>query len=109
MAYREININTRILAKLAGWLLIVHGIICILGAFYPFYISVFLFYWFFPVPFMVKLVIVLVGGAAQVVFGVYLAFRERLRPVRWQWLALITIVIVLLLMVYPALNHFFGL
>jgi hypothetical protein len=108
MAYREININTRILAKLAGWLLIAHGIICLLGAFYPFYIPVFLSYWFSPAPFMVTLAIVLVVGAAQVVFGVYLAF-ERLRPVRWHWLALITIVIVLLLMVYPALNHFFGL
>lgn len=108
MTYREININTRILIKLAGWLLIVHGIICLLGAFYPFHPVIFLFYWFFPGPFIMKLVIVLVGGAAQVVFGVYLAF-EGLRPVRWYWLALITIVIVLLLMVYPALNHFFGL
>jgi hypothetical protein len=107
MAYREININTRILAKLAGWLLIVHGIICLLGAFYPFYIPVFIFYWFFPGPFMVKLAIVLVGGAAQVVFGVYLAF-ERLRLVRWHWLALTTIVIVLLFLVYPLLNHLFG-
>jgi hypothetical protein len=107
MAYREININTRILARLAGWLLIAHGIICLLGAFYPFYIPVFLFYGFFPGPFMLKLAIVLVGGVAQLVFGVYLAF-ERLRLVRWHWLALIGVVIVIALMVYPTLNQFSG-
>jgi hypothetical protein len=95
--------------KLVGWLLIVHGIICFLGAFFPFYPPIFLFYWFSPGPFAMKLIIVLVAGAAQVVFGVYIAFIEKLRQIRWYWPVLTIIVIVLLLLVYPALNYFFGL
>ena len=95
--------------KLVGWLLVAHGIICFLGAFFPFYPPIFLFYWFFPGPFVMKLVIVLVAGAVQVVFGIYLAFREKWRQIRWYWLALPIIVIVLLLLIYPALNYFFGL
>lgn len=107
MAHREFReFNTRILTKLAGWLLIVHGIICLLGAFYPFYIPIFLFYGFFPGPFIMKLVIVLAGGAAQVVFGVYLAFREGLRRVKWHWLTLTVIVIIIALLIYPLLNYF---
>ena len=97
------------LRKLVGWLLVAHGILCFLGAFFPFYPPIFLFYWFFPGPFVMKLVLILVAGAAQVVFGVYLAFIERLRHIRWYWFALPIIVIVLLLLIYPALNYFFGL
>jgi hypothetical protein len=95
--------------KLMGWLLVAHGILCFLGAFFPFYPPIFLFYWFFPGPFAMKLVIVLVAGAAQVVFGVYIAFMGRLRQIRWYWPVLTIIVIVLLLLIYPALNYFFGL
>jgi hypothetical protein len=95
--------------RLVGWLLVAHGIICFLGAFSPFYPPVFLFYWFFPGPFAMKLVIVLVAGAAQVVFGVYIAFIEKLRQIRQYWLVLTIVVIVLLLLVYPALNYFFSL
>lgn len=93
--------------KILGWLLIVHGIICTLGAFFPFYPPIFLFY-FLALPFAVKLILVLLLGVLQVVFGVYLAFTEKLRQVRWYWLALTIIVIVILLLVYPALNYFFG-
>jgi hypothetical protein len=108
MAQRELReFNTRILPKLAGWLLVAHGIICLMSAFFPFYVPVFLFY-YIPIPFFIKLAIVLLGGAAQVVFGVYLAM-ERIRQVRWYWLILAVIVIVLLLLIYPALNYFFGL
>jgi hypothetical protein len=78
-----------------------------MSAFFPFYVPVFLFY-YIPIPFFIKLAIVLLGGAAQVVFGVYLAM-ERIRQVRWYWLILAVIVIVLLLLIYPALNYFFGL
>jgi len=95
--------------KVGGWLLIVHGIICFLGAFFPFYPPIFLFYWFSPGPFVMKLVLVLVAGAVQVVFGIYLAFIEKWRHIRWHWLVLTIIIIVLLLLVYPALNYFFGL
>jgi hypothetical protein len=102
------EVNTRPLVKLAGWLLVAHGIFCLFGAFFPFHPVIFLFYSFFPGPFIVQLVIVLAGGAAQVVFGVYLVFRERLRRVGWYWLALIGAVIVLALLVYPLLNHFSG-
>ena len=58
-------------------LLVVHGIICVGGAFFPFYPPVFLFYWFFPGTFAMKLIIVLVAGAAQVVFGVYLLLKKK--------------------------------
>jgi len=93
--------------KILGWLLIVHGIICTLGAFFPFYPPIFLFY-FLALPFAVKLILVLLLGVLQVVFGVYLAFTEKLRQVRWYWLALTIIVIVILLLIYPVLNYFFG-
>jgi len=85
--------------RLVYWLLVVHGIICLSGAFFPFYPPVFLFYWFCPGPFPMKLIIVLVAGAAQVVFGVYLALKKRGRQVRWYWLAIAGIVLVLALWV----------
>jgi hypothetical protein len=94
--------------KLVGWLLVVHGIICLLGAFFPFYPPIFLFYGFFPGPFALKLVIVLIAGAAQVVAGAYLIFVERLRRVRWYWFALPVFVIVAALLVYPLLSQFAG-
>ncbi|MGD9116751.1 MAG: hypothetical protein PVJ61_06195 [Dehalococcoidia bacterium] len=90
MTYREVN--TRPLVKLGGWLL---------GAFFPFHPLIFLFGWFFPAHFLVSMVIVLAFGAAQVVFGFYLVFRERLRRVRWYWFVLSGVVIVLALLVYP--------
>ncbi|MBA7636754.1 hypothetical protein ES703_44382 [subsurface metagenome] len=93
--------------KIVGWLLIVHGIICTLGAFFPFYPPIFLFY-FLALPFAVKLILVLLFGVFQIVYGIYLAFIEKLRQIRWYWLALTIIVIVLLLLIYPALNYFFG-
>jgi hypothetical protein len=106
VTYREIN--TRPLVKLVGWLLIVHGIVCLLGAFYPFHPLIFLFYWFFPGPFMLQLVIVLAGGVAQLVLGIYLVFRKKLKRVGWYWLVPAGVVIVLALLVYPVLNHFSG-
>ena len=93
---------------MVGWLLVAHGIICFLGAFFTFYPPIFIFYWFFPGPFAVKLVMVLMAGAAQIVFGVYIAFIEKLRFVKWYWLAFTIIIIVLLLLIYPVLNYFFG-
>jgi hypothetical protein len=107
MAQRELRgFNTRILLKIAGWLLVVHGLVCLLGNFFPFYIPVFLFY-YIPIPFFIKFVIVLLGGAAQVVFGVYLAV-DRVKQVRWHWLVLVIIIIAIALMIYPLLNYFFG-
>jgi uncharacterized membrane protein HdeD (DUF308 family) len=105
VTYRELN--TRPLVKLVGWLLIVHGVFCLFGAFFPVHPVIFVFYWFFPGPFILQLVIVLAGGAAQVIFGVYLAFR-RMRRVGWYWLVLIGAVVVLALLVYPILSHFPG-
>jgi hypothetical protein len=107
--YHTGRVITIAVRKIGGWLLIVHGIVCLLGAFFPLYPPIFLFFWFSPGPFAMKLIIVLVAGAAQVVLGVYLAFIEKLKQIRWYWLVLIAIVIVLLLLVYPALNYFFGL
>ena len=91
---------------LLSGLLVIHGIICLLGAFFPFYPPVFLFYWFFPGTFAMKLIIVLVAGAAQVVFGVYLALKKKGRQVRWYWLAIVVVVLVSLLLVYPTLEGF---
>ena len=95
--------------KTAGWLLVAHGVICTLGAFFPFYPPIFLFYWFAGFPFAVNLVLVLLFGVSQIVYGLYIAFMGRLRHVRWYWLVLTIIVIVLLLLIYPALNYLFGL
>ena len=61
---------------LLSGLLIVHGIVCLLGAFFPFYPPVFFFYWFFPGHFAIRLIIVLLIGAAQ------LAYRHHHRD---QW------------------------
>jgi hypothetical protein len=97
-------IDTRLLVRIGGWLLIAHGLVCLLGAFYPFHPVIFLFYWFFPGPFMLQLIIVLAGGVAQVIFGLYLAFPQKLRRVGWYWLALVGVVIVLALLVYPILS-----
>ncbi len=97
-----------VLVGILAWFLVVHGIICILGAFFPFYPPVFLFYWFFPGPFAVKLIMVLVFGVAQVVFGVYGVLKKRGRQVRWYWLAIAVVVPVLLLLVFPALEGLFS-
>jgi hypothetical protein len=97
-----------VLVGILAWFLVVHGIICILGAFFPFYPPVFLFYWFFPGLFAIKLIIVLVGGVAQVVFGVYAFLRRRGRQVRWYWLAIAVVVPVLLLLVFPTLEGLFS-
>ena len=105
MVSREVN--TRPLVKLVGWLLVAHGIFCLFGAFFPFHPVIFFFYGLFPGPFFMKLVIVLAGGAAQVLFGVYLVFR-RMRRVGWYWLVLIGAIIVLALLVYPILSSFSG-
>jgi len=98
-----------IMRKIAGWLLVAHGIICTLGAFFPFYPPIFLFYWFVGVPFVVNLILVLMLGVSQIVYGVYVVFIERLRQIRWYWLVLAIIIIVILFLIYPALNYFFGL
>lgn len=84
-------------------LLILHGIACLLGAFFPFYPPVFFFYWIFPGPFVIKLIIVLLAGAFQVVYGGYLLIKKRWR-VRWYWLALTIVVLTGLCLIYPALS-----
>jgi len=84
-------------------LLIIHGIICLLGAFFPLYPPVYFFYVFFPGHFAIRLIIVLLVGAAQLAYGIYLALRKKWR-IRWYWLTVATIVITGLLMVYPAMQ-----
>ncbi|MBA7675393.1 hypothetical protein ES703_83626 [subsurface metagenome] len=53
-----------------------------------------------------RLIIVLVAGAAQVVFGVYLALKKKGWRVRWYWLTIAVVVLVSLLLVYPTLEGF---
>jgi hypothetical protein len=84
--------------RLVGWLFVIHGTICLLGAFFPFYPPVFLFYWFFPGPFIIKLIIVLTFGAAQVVLGIYWTIKKK---VKWYWLAAVIVMAVLLMLIYP--------
>ena len=90
--------------KILGWFLVVHGIICILGAFFPFYPPVFLFYWFSRIHFAINLIIVLVLGVSQVVFGIYLALKKEGRQPKWYWLVTTVVVLVLLLLVFPTLG-----
>jgi hypothetical protein len=90
------------------WLLVSHGIICLLGAFFPFYPPVFMFYWLLPGPFVVKLILVLVAGAVQVVFGVYLDLKKRGRLIRRRWLVIATIIIVAALLANPILKGLFA-
>jgi hypothetical protein len=82
-----------------GWLLVVHGAICLLGAFFPFYPPVFLFYWFFPGPFILQLTIVLMAGAAQVVLGAYWALNKW--KIRWYWLVGAIVVFVIIMLIFP--------
>ncbi len=88
---------------LAG-LLIFHGIVCLLGAFFPFYPPVFLFYWIFPGHFAIRLVIVLLIGAAQITYGLHLILRKKWR-IRWYWPAVAAVVIAGLLLIYPVLQN----
>jgi len=73
-------------------------------SFFPFYPPVFLFYGHFPGPFAMKLVMVLVAGVSQVVFGIYWALKKKERQVRWYWLAIMIIVPVVLLLVFPIIE-----
>jgi hypothetical protein len=91
------------------WLLVSHGIICLLGAFFPFYPPVFLFYWFSLGPFAMKLIMVLAAGAVQVVFGVYLDLKKKGRLIRRRWLAIATIAIVAAPLANPNLKGLFAL
>ena len=70
-----------------AWFLVAYGIVCILGAICSCYIPLFLFYHFFPGSFAIKLIIALLFGVAQVVFGVYLILKKKGKQVRWYWLA----------------------
>jgi VIT1/CCC1 family predicted Fe2+/Mn2+ transporter len=72
-------------------LLIIHGIVCLVGAFIPVYPPVFFFYAFFPGPFIIKLIIVLLAGAAQLAYGAYLSLIQK-QKIRWYWPAIITVV-----------------
>ena len=97
-----------VILGILAWFLVVHGIICILGAFFPFYPPVFFFYWFFPGHFAIKLIIVLVFGVSQVVFGVYVVLKKKEKQVKWYWLAIAIVVPVLLLLVFPTLEGLFN-
>jgi len=85
-------------------LLIIHGIVCLVGAFIPVYPPVFFFYAFFPGPFIIKLIIVLLAGAAQLACGVYLSLIQK-QKIRWYWPAIATVVMAGLLLVFPAVQN----
>ena len=87
--------------RILGWVLVFHGIICLLGAFFPFYPPINIFYWLFPGHFAIKLIIVLLAGSTQVVYGLYFGLVEIFRRVPWQWLVTITVVFAGLLLIPP--------
>jgi len=87
-------------------LLIIHGIVCLLGAFFPFYPPVYFFYVFFAGHFAVKLIIVLLVGAAQIVYGGYLLLKKRWQ-VRWYWLAMAVVISTGILLIFPAFHGLF--
>ncbi len=58
------------------WIVIVHGIVCILAAWFPVYPPVFLFYLFVPGNIYIKLSVVLLIGVAQVSYGGYKLFKD---------------------------------
>jgi hypothetical protein len=91
---------------LLSGLLIIHGLVCLLGAFFPLYPPVYFFYAFFPGHFAIRLIIVLLVGAFQVVYGVYLLLRRRWQ-IRWHWLALAIVVFTGLLLILPAYHGLF--
>jgi len=70
-------------------LLMIHGIVCLVGAFFPFYPPVYLFY-----------------AASQVVYGGHLLLKRRWQ-VRWHWLALTVVVFTGLLLIFPAFHGLF--
>jgi len=92
------------LIYLLSGLLVIHGIVCLLGAFFPFYPPIYIFYVFFPGHFAIRLVIVLLIGAAQIVYGIYLILGKKWR-IRWYWPAIAAIVITGLLLIYPAVQN----
>jgi len=91
---------------LLSGLLIFHGLVCLLGALIPLYPPVLLFYIFVPGPFAVKLIIVLLIGTFQVIYGVYLLLKKRWR-IRWHWLATAVVVFTGLLLILPAYHGLF--
>jgi hypothetical protein len=94
------------LIYLLSGLLIIHGMVCLLGTFIPLYPPVSLFYTFFPGHFAVRMIIVLLTGSLQVVYGGYLLLKKR-RQVRWYWLALTVVVFAGLLLIFPAYHGLF--
>jgi hypothetical protein len=88
-----------------SWLLVFHGAVCLLSAFFPFYPPVFLFYWSFPVPFSLKLIIVLIAGAAQVILGIYWALNKW--KIKWYWLATAMVVVVIIMLIFPITEGLF--
>ncbi len=93
-----------IMIYLLSGLLVIHGVVCLLGAFFPFYPPIYLFYVFFPGHFAIRLIIVLLVGAAQVVYGIQLALSRKWR-LRWYWPAIAAIVITGLLLIFPAAQN----
>lgn len=91
---------------LLSGLLVIHGLACLLGALIPLYPPVLLFYIFFPGHFAVKLIIVLLAGAFQVIYGGHLLLKKR-RQVRWYWLALATVVFAGLTLIFPIYHGLF--
>jgi hypothetical protein len=57
--------------RLIYWIVTIHGVICILAAWFPLYPPVFLVYWLFPGNIYIKLSIILLIGVGQLVYGGY--------------------------------------
>jgi hypothetical protein len=91
-------------SKFWAALLIVHGIICLGGAFFPFYPPIAIFYALVRIPFEIKLIMMLLVGATQVSLGVYLLVETRPWKPKWYWFILMTMIIAGSLLVFPIVN-----
>jgi NADH:ubiquinone oxidoreductase subunit 6 (subunit J) len=89
--------------KIWGWVLLVHGILCLIGSLLPIHPLVAAFYLFLPIPFLIKLFIVLALGAVQVVLGSYRLLKKPESKLKWYWLVTAAILIMGLTVLFPAL------
>ncbi len=74
--------------RIVGVLLILHGILCVVGALFPIHPVLVIFYMLVHVNAAIKISLTLILAAVQLVFGGYLTLNWQ---VRWYWPAIITV------------------
>ncbi len=87
----------------AGFLLI-HGIICLVGALLPFYLPIIIFYIAVKASFAVKVIIVLGLGSIQAMTGAYWLLETKHRRPKWYWFLVAGLVVPGLILIFPAIH-----